>query len=213
VRLALEPGQETLALVRWVERRGGGGGKEPNVAVHAAPVDLSEALRDALFERVDTAVLASATLATRDGFEFLRGRIGLAGGGIRLAEAVFASPFEFETQTVVAIPTDIPEPQGTQHAAYDRATTDVVEDLAGMSDGGAFVLFTSYRSLLAVATDLRRRRIDGRWPLFVQGERPRSQILGQFVDSGRGILLGVASFWEGVDVPGDPLRALVLAKL
>lgn len=213
VRLALEPGQETLALVRWVERRGGGGGKEPNVAVHAAPVDLSEALRDALFERVDTAVLASATLATRDGFEFLRGRIGLTGGGIRLAEAIFPSPFDFESQTLVVVPTDLPEPRGEQHAAYDRATADVVEDLAELSDGGVFVLFTSYRSLRTVATELRRRRIDGRWPLFVQGERPRSQILAEFVRSGRGILFGVSSFWEGVDVPGDPLRALVLAKL
>lgn len=213
LRMALEPGPDTQAMVRWVERRGGGEGKEPNVVVNAAPVDLSDTLREALFERVDTAVLTSATLATRDGFEFLRGRIGLNGGGMRLEEAVFPSPFDFESQTLVVVPTDLPEPKGEQSAAYDRATADVVEDLAEASDGGVFVLFTSYRSLRAVAMDLRRRRIDGRWPLFVQGERPRTQLLGEFVQSGRGILLGVASFWEGVDVPGEPLRALVLAKL
>src|SRR5690606_16701129 len=211
--MALEPGPDTQAMVRWVERRGGGEGKEPNAVVNAAPVDLSDTLREALFERVDTAVLTSATLATRDGFEFLRGRIGLNGGGMRLEEAVFPSPFDFESQTLVVVPTDLPEPKGEQSAAYDRATADAVEDLAEASDGGVFVLFTSYRSLRAVAMDLRRRRIAGRWPPVVQGERPRTQLLGEFVQSGRGILLGVASFWEGVDVPGEPLRALVLAKL
>jgi ATP-dependent DNA helicase DinG len=89
----------------------------------------------------------------------------------------------------------------------------VTEDMARVTDGGIFVLFTSYRSMRAVAVELRRRGAEGRWPLFVQGEAPRAKLLAGFVQSARGVLLGVSSFWEGVDVPGEPLRGLVIAKL
>ena len=207
-----------IPLVRWVERRGvspspiPGLPREPNVAVRAAPIDLSEPLREALFDRVDTAILTSATLATREGFGFVRGRIGLTGGGLKLREGIYPSPFDFETQTLLAIPTDLPSPAG-ESTAFDRTTADVVGDVAHASDGGVFVLFTSYRALRNVAADLRARGMEARWPLFVQGEGPRARLMERFVDSGHGVLLGVTSFWEGVDVPGEPLRALVLAKL
>ncbi|HEY8470645.1 MAG TPA: helicase C-terminal domain-containing protein [Longimicrobiales bacterium] len=212
LRLALLPGRDPDPLVRWLERRGGGQGREPNVLACAAPVDLSDALREALFERVDTAILTSATLATCDGFEFLRSRLGLR-GGLRVQEATFASPFDYSTQAQIMIPTDLPEPRGEAHAGFDFATAEVVEDVVEASDGGVFVLFTSYRSLRVVAAELRRRGLDARWPLFVQGEGPRSRLVQSFTASGRGVLLGVSSFWEGVDVPGEPLRALVLTKL
>jgi ATP-dependent DNA helicase DinG len=175
-------------------------------------VDLSGLLRESLLEQVDTAVLTSATLSTRDGFAFIRGRLGI-GGGLRVTEASYPSPFDFETQSIVAVATDLPGPRGESALDFDRATAAVVEDLARLSDGGVFVLFTSYRALRNVASDLRRRGTEGRWPLFIQGEAPRSRLLERFTASGRGVLLGVASFWEGVDVPGDPLRGLVIAKL
>src|SRR5690606_24996715 len=157
LRLAFSPADETMPMVRWIERRGGGGGREANVVVNAAPVDVSEALREALFERVETAVLTSATLATRDGFDYLRSRLGLMGGGLKIAEAVYPSPFDYEEQTILAIPTDLPAPGDGDNARFDLVTTDVVRDLAEMSDGGIFVLFTSYRSLKRVAAELRRR--------------------------------------------------------
>jgi ATP-dependent DNA helicase DinG len=208
LRMALVPGDEDVALVRWIERRGGSRTQEPNVAACAAPIELGDVLRDALWEPVDTAVLTSATLSTRDGFEFITGRLGLD-RHVRVAEASYPSPFDFGEQTVVAVPTDAPRP-GREH---DAATADVAAGMAEMSDGGIFVLFTSYRSLRNVADGLRQRGADRRWPLFVQGEAPRAELVRRFTESGRGILLGVASFWEGVDVPGDPLRGLVIAKL
>ncbi|MGD8279291.1 MAG: helicase C-terminal domain-containing protein, partial [Gemmatimonadota bacterium] len=210
LRLALQPGTDPVPMVRWLERRGTG--REPNVAVRASPVDLAEALRDGLFERLDTAVLTSATLTTRDGFAFLRSRLGL-GGGLRVAESVHASPFDFETQTRVAVVTDLPAPDAADGPRLEAAIAGVTEDMARLSDGGIFVLFTSYRSMRAVAGALRSRGTEGRWPLFVQGEASRARLLDRFVDSGRGLLLGVASFWEGVDVPGDPLRGLIIARL
>jgi ATP-dependent DNA helicase DinG len=86
-------------------------------------------------------------------------------------------------------------------------------DLATASDGGMFVLFTSHRDVRAMAGELRARGMERRWPLLVHGEEARDVLLRRFRDSGRAILLGTASFWEGVDVSGEALRALVLAKL
>jgi ATP-dependent DNA helicase DinG len=210
LRLAGTGADEPIAMVRWIERRGERA--RGNIALNAAPVDLSQLLRDSLFEPMSTVVLTSATLTTRDGFEFFRRRVGVV-PGLRVQESVHPSPFDFEAQTLVALPTDIPEPRGEGSPQFDGSVARMTEDLARISDGGLFVLFTSYRSLRSVAGELRRRGADGRWPLFVQGEGPRAQLLERFAASGRGVLLGVASFWEGVDVPGDPLRGLIIAKL
>jgi ATP-dependent DNA helicase DinG len=210
LRTALQPAVETVPLVRWLERRGVA--REPNIAIRAAPVELAGALRESLFERVSTAVLTSATLSTRDGFGFVRSRLGI-GAGLRVTEATHLSPFDFEQQTALAVVTDAPEPTANGDGQLDRTTAVVTEDLARLTDGGLFVLFTSYRALRAVAVELRRRGAEGRWPMFVQGESPRARLLERFVESGRGILLGVSSFWEGVDVPGDPLRGLIIARL
>jgi ATP-dependent DNA helicase DinG len=98
-------------------------------------------------------------------------------------------------------------------ARLQDETARVTEALAEMTEGGLFVLFTSHRALARVAGHLRERGADRRWPLFVQGETDRSVLLEGFVASGRGILLGTSSFWEGVDVPGRPLRGIIIQKL
>jgi ATP-dependent DNA helicase DinG len=210
LRTALQPVTDTTPLVRWLERRGAS--REPNIAIRAAPVELADALREGLFDRVSTAVLTSATLTTRDGFGFVRSRLGLD-SGMRVSEATHPSPFDFETQTALAIITDAPSPTQDAPGRLDMATAAITEDMARLTDGGLFTLFTSYRAMRAVAVELRRRGVEGRWPLFVQGESPRAKLLSRFVESGRGILLGVSSFWEGVDVPGEPLRGLIIARL
>lgn len=210
LRLVFGAPSDDVALVRWLERRGG---REVNLAARAAPVEIAEALRDALFDRVDTSILTSATLATRDGFSFVRKRLGVT-NGLRVREAVFPSPFDYEEQTLIVVPTDLPAPGSSEdHPQLHARTAEIVLDFAEISDGGIFVLFTSYRALRSVAATLRKAGIERRWPLFVQGESGRATLLDSFVLSGRGVLLGVASFWEGVDVPGDPLRGIVLTKL
>jgi ATP-dependent DNA helicase DinG len=217
LRLVLEPGDEAPNLVRWLERRGRG--RRSNLVFAAAPIELGPELRENLFSRVESTVLTSATLATRRRFDFVRERLGLDPGGLaelerplQVVEGVVDSPFDFEEQSVLVVPTDLPDAQGDARG-LDRATAGVVREVAEVTDGGMFVLFTSYRALRAVAELLRHAGVDGRWPLFVQGEGDRSGLLRGFVKDGRGILLGTASFWEGVDVPGDPLRALVIQKL
>src|SRR5690606_19954351 len=120
---------------------------------------------------------------------------------------------DFQQQTLLAVPTDLPVPRGDESAPFDEVIGTVIADRERASVGGLFALFTSYRSLRNVAAALRERGTGGRWPLFVQGEAGRARLLNEFTASGRGILLGVASFWGGVDVPGDPLRGLLITKL
>jgi ATP-dependent DNA helicase DinG len=113
---------------------------------------------------------------------------------------------------MLAVPTDLPPAEGGD-SAFQEASAEVVAALAAISDGGIFALFTSHVALRRVAEVLRRLGADSAWPLFVQGDDDRHRLLDRFERSGRGILLGTSSFWEGVDVPGRPLRGLVIQKL
>lgn len=217
VRLVLAPGEDAHAYVRWLEVRGRG--RRGNLVLAAAPIELGPVLRESLFERTDTVVLTSATLATRRRFDFLRRRLGIdervledSDVPLEVTEYIVMSPFEFEDQTILAVATDLPAPEAGSDG-FQQATARVVRDMADLTDGGLFVLFTSHMALRRVAELLREGGSVGRWPLFVQGEDDRHRLLGRFVEARRGILLGTDSFWEGVDVPGHPLRGLVLQKL
>ena len=221
LRLVLVPSpEEASEWARWIEVRGAG--QRRNLGLAAAPVDLGAVLRDALFQRQETVTLSSATLTTRGGsFDFLRGRLGIDAAGLRLldragpvVEEVMPSPFDFERQTLLAVPTDLPDSgDPALFGPVQDATARVVAELAGSTQGGLCVLFTSHRALRRVAELLRARGAEARWPLFVQGEEDRHRLLSRFVQRGDGLLLGTSSFWEGVDVPGDPLRGLVIQKL
>jgi ATP-dependent DNA helicase DinG len=211
--LALRP-QPGAATVRWLERRGARpvGSLPFPLALAAVPLDLAPVLRESLFQCVESVVLTSATLAAGGDFGFLKQRLGLAAPFDRVKyESLLPSPFDYGEQCLFGIPTDVPDPR-TDERGHDRALVRAVLDLAGASDGGMFVLFTSHAALRRAALAIRAEG-GSRWPLFVQGEGQRDQLLRRFRESGQGILLGTDSFWEGVDVPGRALRALVLAKL
>ncbi|MGI9183292.1 MAG: helicase C-terminal domain-containing protein [Longimicrobiaceae bacterium] len=215
LRSALRPGEDvTLKMVRWMERRSEKEAREINVILSAAPLDLSELLHDTIFAKLPTVILTSATLSTGGDFRFVRGRLGITELPEKeVEEAIHASPFDYGEQSLLVVPTDLPIPAGDADGRHDEATIRATIELARISDGGLFVLFTSYRALQHVARELRRRKTDLEWPLFVHGEAPRALLLKHFMESGRGILLGTASFWEGVDVPGRPLRGLIIPRL
>jgi ATP-dependent DNA helicase DinG len=195
--------------VRWMERRGR---RTPNLTLSAVPLDLAPVLKEALFDRVETVVLTSATLAAGGEFTFLEERLGLSLPPSRVAvREILPSPFDFGAQCVFGIPTDIPEPRDDE-SGHGAAVARVLLELAHASDGGIFALFTSHGALRRAA-DAVRGHIGARWPLLVQGEGQRDQLLRRFRDAGSAILLGTDSFWEGVDVPGRALRVLILAKL
>jgi ATP-dependent DNA helicase DinG len=113
---------------------------------------------------------------------------------------------------MLVVPTNVPAPN-VDAPGHFRAVVRVTLDLAEAADGGLFILFTSHKDVRAAAAELRARGTDRRWPLLVHGEDGRDALLRRFRESGRAVLLGTASFWEGVDVSGRALRGMVLAKL
>ena len=205
------PGNATASgpAVRWLERRGR---RQTNVLVAAVPLDLAPLLKESLFDRVETVVLTSATLAAGREFTFLEERLGLDRPPSRVTvREILASPFDFPSQCIFGIPTDSPEPRDDE-TGHDAAVARALVDLAHASDGGLFCLFTSHAALKRT-TQAVDGQLGGRWPLLVQGTAPRDLLLRRFRELGSAILLGTDSFWEGVDVPGRALRVLILAKL
>jgi ATP-dependent DNA helicase DinG len=205
---ALESGPDAPKRVRWIETRG----KEGNIAVTWVPLNLAPILRDDLFGRVKTAIVTSATLATDSRFEFPASRLGVDQLDIPPVTASFASPFNYSVQAVIAIPTDIPAPNADA-PGHLLAVIRMIADFAEASDGGLFVLFTSHRDVRESALELRARGVLRDRPLLVHGEDSRDILLEKFRHSGRAVLIGTSSYWEGVDVPGNALRGLLIARL
>lgn len=210
---ALRPPASGPAVVRWIELTGKPGA-DRNIAAHCVPLELAPVLRDDLFARVETTVITSATLATDRGFDFLEQRLGLDQSRKPRQSAMFPSPFNYPVQALLVVPTDLPAPN-VDAAVHLQHVVGHVRDVTKVTDGGVFALFTSHRDLREAARILREEFVgfDSRWPLLVHGEDSRDALLRRFRESTRAVLLGTASFWEGVDVPGDALRALVIAKL
>src|SRR5688572_16651158 len=137
LRAALQPPDDAVPAVRWVEVRG----KERNIAVSSVPLDLAPILRDDLFRKVDTCVVTSATLAVDGRFEFLKTRLGLDQDDVEPATAIHPSPFDFASQAILAIPTDGPAPNVDEIGRADNVCR-VLYDLIDVTRGGVFGLFT-----------------------------------------------------------------------
>jgi ATP-dependent DNA helicase DinG len=204
---ALDSGPGSQQRIRWVELRG-----RDNVALTWVPLDLAPILREDLFSRLRTTVVTSATLAPDGGFDFLAARIGADGLEIPPVAKSFPSPFDFARQAVLAIPTDTPPPNADAEM-HLAAVTRMVADFADASDGGLFALFTSHRDVREVAVRLRAIGLEANRPLLVHGDESRDILLTKFRQSGRAVLVGTSSYWEGVDVPGHALRGLLIARL
>ena len=217
LRKILSPEKGDEHSVRWLEWRARAKGRPGNLVMASAPVELGDLLREKLFRRLETVVFSSATLAVRGSFTFLRSRIGLEeelsdtyNVKLKVISDIILSPFDLQNQVMLAVPTDLPE-VNSPDGEFDGATAGIVSEMSGVVDGGLFVLFTSHGALRRVAKILRAE--GSNFPLFVQGEEARSRLLEGFIQHGSGILLATASFWEGVDVPGRPLRGLIIPRL
>jgi ATP-dependent DNA helicase DinG len=183
--------------IRWFERRGRG------FALHITPLDVAAVFND-FRETVDAAWLfTSATLSVRGDFSHFTDQLGLSGA----ATLQLDSPFDYPNNAMMWLPENLPEPRDPE---FVPSLLERVVPLLQASKGRAFLLFTSHRALRRAA-ELLHDRLE--FPLFVQGEQPRSLLLEQFRQSGEGILLGSSSFWEGVDVIGDALSLVVIDKL
>jgi ATP-dependent DNA helicase DinG len=188
---------EPLDNVFWYECRGRG------VFLHCSPIKVNPILQGRLFEKVDCAVLTSATLATGGNFKFIRSRLGIA----QAQELVLESHYDFGRQAVLYIPKDIPEPR---EPGWPARACQELERILAASRGRAFVLFTSYSQMAQVYEALRTRLP---YPLFLQGERSKAGLLEAFRATPNSVLFGTSSFWQGVDVQGEALSCVVIDKL
>jgi len=189
--------------VFWIERRKEGRRGGGHVILQATPIDVSQILRQCLFEKLETAVLTSATLAVSGGFSYVRRRLGVDHG----RELVVPSHFDYARQAILYIPPDLPDPRTPQFAA--RAA-DRIRRLLEITQGRAFCLFTSYAQMNALH---ERLLSELEFPVFRQGDAPKTALLEEFRLTPNAVLFATASFWQGVDVQGEQLSCVIIDRL
>jgi ATP-dependent DNA helicase DinG len=184
-------------LIRWLEIRG------HHLYFNQTPVNIAETFQQRLNEYDATSVFTSASLAINNDFNHFSRQLGLED----CLSEVWNSPFDYQNQTCLYLPIDLPEPN---HPEFFDAFIERTIKLLSYTDGHAFVLFTSHQALSKAAKVLSEA-ID--YPIFIQGRAPRSELLNQFRQTKHAVLLGTSSFWEGVDVKGEALSSVIIDKL
>ncbi|MFH0802374.1 MAG: helicase C-terminal domain-containing protein [bacterium] len=195
--------------VYWLES--GGGSRSAAITFRSAPLRVAEEISSALLQKLKGGVFTSATLAVGESLKFFNEQIGvsLLPEG-RALEAVLPSSFNFKEQVLLGIPTDIPDPSSEE---YLSESLNGLVQLITLMEGRTFILFTSVRMLRRFAKGLRTPLEDAGMAFLVQGDLPRHALLQEFKRREQAVLLGMDSFWEGVDVPGRDLECVILARL
>jgi ATP-dependent DNA helicase DinG len=184
-------------FVHWLEHRGRG------VFLQATPIDVADVLRQNLWEKIDAAVLTSATLAVAGQFDYVQSRLGLENA----RTLVVQSPFDYTSQALLYIPNHLPGPSSP---AYVKAASEEIIRILSASRGRAFVLFTSYQQMRLIYD---RVSFAIEYPILVQGTGPRMALLDEFRETPHCVLFATSSFWQGVDVPGEQLSCVIIDKL
>ncbi len=191
--------------VYWIERRGGRGrgGKVENVFLQATPIDVSAILRRSLFDRFDSIVLTSATLAVAGGFDYIKGRLGLENA----RELIVPSHFDYESQALFFVPPNMPDPRDSTFTAQ---ATQRIRQLLEITRGRAFCLFTSLAQMQQVHDALLGQL---EYPMLLQGSAPKTALIEQFRSTPNAVLFATSSFWQGVDVQGEQLSCVIIDKI
>jgi ATP-dependent DNA helicase DinG len=196
--------------VFWIERRmegrrGRDAGRQGHVLLQATPIDVSQILRQCVFENEDfgTAVLTSATLAVSGGFDYIRTRLGVQNA----RELVVPSHFDYGHQAMLYIPPHLPDPRTPEFA---HRAAGCIRQLLEITQGRAFCLFTSYAQMRDIY-----RRLEGEleYPMLLQGTAPKNALLEEFRLTPNAVLFATASFWQGVDVQGEQLSCVIVDRL
>ena len=199
--------QEMADTVYWVEAERGRRGERISLA--ATPIDIGPILRGQLFEKVPTVVMTSATLATAGKFDFFQSRVGL----LQTSSLSLGSPFNYQEQAELVLLEGMPDPS-SEAARYEPAAIAMIRRYVARTEGRAFVLFTSYQMMKRAVAALTPWLIEQNLALYSQADgTPRTQMIEQFKANPRGVLFGVNSFWQGVDVPGDALVNVIITRL
>jgi ATP-dependent DNA helicase DinG len=198
-------GQRREEHVYWVERHEK---REARLVLTAAPIEVAAQLRSLIFRPENTAIMTSATLAVGDGLRYFVNRIG----GEDATTLQVSSPFDYERQMRVFIPRKMPEPAARE--IYEESLARWIRHFVAMTQGKAFVLFTSYSTMQKLADTLASWFRAERITCLVQGGAlPRHRMLQRFKEDRDSVLFGTDSFWQGVDVPGEALSNVILTRL
>ncbi|MBL4808739.1 MAG: hypothetical protein JKY43_01610 [Phycisphaerales bacterium] len=218
--------QTAEKCVYWIETSGQPGRGGVRVTIACSPTEVAPLLKEHLFGGEASVVLTSATLTTREvgedetpehaetAFAHCLSRLGGEGASV----LQLGSPFDYGSQVEVFVDASVPTPRrgavSASGESFEEAIASRVHDHVVATDGGAFVLFTSFRLLYQTADVLRRPLEAMGYRVWVQGkDGPRTQMLDEFREHDRGVLFGASSFWQGVDVRGDRLRNVIITRL
>jgi ATP-dependent DNA helicase DinG len=175
--------------------------------LQATPIDVSELLRELVFDAVPTVILTSATLTVQGGFEHLRRRLGLCDAAQPSRELVVPSHFRYDRQALLYLPPEMPDPRDPD---FVPAAAECIRQVLDLSRGRAFCLFTSYSQMRALYERLLPV-LD--FPILLHGNAPRKALLEEFRATPNAVLFGTASFWQGVDVQGEALSCVIIDRL
>lgn len=197
---------QDAASVYWIEcsspRRAEG---EMSVHLRSARIDVSDLLRETVFDRAGPVILTSATMTVSRSFSFLINRLGAQEAQTLLLD----SPFDYSRQVLLYVDPELPAP--TENDAFAGAAARKIEEILQLTRGRALVLFTSYDLLERVRRLVSGRQLNCR--LLVQGEASTYALLREFQQDIASVLFATQSFWEGIDVPGEALTCLIITRL
>jgi len=191
--------QSDVNYIYWIERKGRG------FYLKASPVDVSELLREKLFDRVESCVLTSATLASGSSFDYIRSRLGL--DDAKTSTLLAESSFDYENQAVLYLPRAMPDPRSPE---FTQLAAGEIVRILNLTQGRAFVLCTSNHSMAALY-ELVSSRV--KFHCFLQGTMSKAALIEAFRNTPNAVLFATASFWQGVDVQGEQLSCVIIDKL
>ena len=206
-----EKGEEENGMVSWLDAGLSQKLKIKRFSMESVPITVGEMLKESLYKKFRTIILTSATLSSKEKLDFFKSRVGLdlyeaelaAVGGRKITENIYKSSFDYKKQAALLVPED----------SYELNQNAMILDLAQLTEGGAFVLFTSI-ALMQKSYDALEKALRARGLLpMVQFSDSSHNLLNRFKSSHNAVLFGVDSFWAGVDVPGENLRSIILTKL
>ena len=196
---------DSSSFVYWseVEERG----RQRHVTLKGSPLEIDSYLYENLWSSLHSAILTSATLSTDNSFDYIKSVLG-----INAEEAIFGSPFDYANQVCLCIPGDV-RGADPNKPGFDEYVSDTILDIVDLVQGRTFILFTSRKSLRNVSAATRDKIEEKGFPVLVQDEMPRETLLLEYKKAGNAVLMGLDSFWEGVDVPGEALSCVVITRL
>lgn len=198
-------------------------GRQARCSLFAAPINIAEEFEKQIFGKIRPVILTSATLSVNGNFNYIKERLGIPAKHFKqdeyatnitndgdFREKIIGSPFNFSENALIYVPDNIPDPN-QEPDKYKHNIIKHIKDIISHAQGRSFILFTSYEMLNAVYEKINAD--NNTFTLFRQGDKPRYQLIEEFKTSHKPVLFGTATFWQGVDVPGEALKCVIITKL